>query len=546
MTDPVLFRGGIIRTMDGAVLGDPEPPEAVLIQEGRVAAVGTEGSCRAVSPRPPREIDLDGRTLMPGFIDAHAHLLLHGCRLDWADLSAARSAQEIIRLLQRHADKHPDVEVIRGYGYDQSLLAGGGHPSARELDQAGAGRPVMIQHVSGHGYAVNSAVLRDSGITALTPDPPGGSIGRDPDGTPDGRIFDSACDMLSGPAGVKIGNHGPNFHLPMPAAEIARLHDLGQKSFLAAGVTTICDAQVTSRELGAYLAARDQGRLRLRAELLMLSSNLEHLQEIGLSSRLGDARLATAGVKLYADGSVIARTALLDDCCGEGNGSGYLYHDPAELKQLIIEACRLGLPTATHAQGRGAIALVLDAIAASCGQSSAARMPHRVEHCGFPDGGQITRMRELGIVPVPQPLQVHERADALISELGEYGAGFYPYGEFEAAGLPVIISSDAPVTDPAPLRAAWAAITRQTRSGAIAGSARLRASRQAALLGLTTAPARLLGRDDIGLITPGRRADLVLLDADPCTVPVSDLPRIAVTETWIDGELAWKAGAPAH
>ncbi len=545
MTEPLLFRGGVIRTMDGPAAG--EPPEAVLVLDGRILAVGTERACREASVATPREIGLDGRCLMPGFVDAHAHLILHGSGLDWADLSAAKSVDDVVTLLTRHAEQRPDAAVIRGYGYDQSLLAERRHPAARDLDRVSGSRPVQIQHVSGHGYVVSSRVLRELGITAATAAPPGGSIGHDAAGQPDGRIFDAACDLLTGPGGVKITNHGPNFHLPMTAAELARLADLAQCSFLAAGVTTICDAQVTRLELGAYLAARDDGRLRLRAQLLMLSSGLEQLRELGLSARLGDDRLAIAGVKFYADGSVIARTAYLEDelpggCCGHTAGDagnqGYLYHDPAELTGLLTSAAALGLPTATHAQGSVPIGLVLDAIGQARRADPASAVTHRIEHCGFPTDAQIARMKDLRIVPVPQPMQVHERADALMAERGAAGGRFYPYGLFARAGLPVIVSSDAPVTSPAPLRAAWSAITRQTAAGAQAGGDELRVSRQAALRGVTCAPADLLGLPGSGRITPGGQADLVLLDADPVSCPLDDLPRIAVTQTWV-------AGAPA-
>jgi hypothetical protein len=179
--------------------------------------------------------------------------------------------------------------------------------------------------------------------------------------------------------------------------------------------------------------------------------------------------------------------------------------------------------------------MVLDAVADARAEIPRAGLTHRIEHCGFPTDDQIGRMRSLGVVPVPQPTQVHLYADSLIDDFGDFGARLYPYGSFEAQGLPVIISSDAPVTTPGPLRAAWAAITRTTARGDTAGPSELQASRAAALFGITRSPARLLGRDDIGTLAVGARADLVLLDADPVTVEINQLPQIAVTETWVAG-----------
>lgn len=541
MGDPLIFTGGPIET-----LADGPQPEAVLVEDGVVRLVGTVSDCQSAAASTPKRVDLDGRTLFPGFVDAHMHLLLHGCRLDWADLSGARSIEDIVRLLEDYATAHPGVPSVDGYGYDQTVLAEHRHPTAADLDRVDPVRPVTVQHVSGHGYVVSSAVMRALGISASTPTPIGGRIDRDDAGTPTGLFFDSACDLLTGAGGVKIRNHGPNFHLPMAPADLRRRFDLAQESFLSVGVTTVCDAQATSRELSAYLQARDEGSLLLRTHALLLSSGLEHLREIGLSSTIGNDRLEVSGVKFYADGSVLARTAFLaGECCGHGagagrGGDGYLYHEPEELHNLLVEAHRLGLATATHSQGSVPIGMVLDAIGDARAENARPGVVHRIEHCGFPTDEQISRMAQLGVVPVPQPVQLHEHADTIVDDLGPIGARFYPYGAFQRAGLPVVISSDAPVTDPNPLRAAWAAITRETVSGAVAGPDFV-VDRRTALTGLTSAPAALLGRHDVGVIAPGAAADLVLLDDDPVTAAIGALPRIGVTETWIGGERAWAA-----
>ncbi|MGN6722081.1 MAG: amidohydrolase, partial [Marmoricola sp.] len=357
MTSRILT-GGPIRTM-----ASEHVPEAVLVRDGLVQAVGSLTELKRAALETPEIVNLDGRTLMPGFVDAHAHTILHGSALDWVNLSGARSIDDVIRLLTARAAERPG-EVVRGYGYDQSKLVEGRHPSRVDLDRVAADRVVQIQHASGHGYVVNSLALRQANITAATPTPSGGRIDRDAGGEPTGVIFDSACDLLTGADGVKVRNHGPNFHLPMTHAEIDHLFDLGQRSLLGAGITTMCDAQVTQLEMDAYLRARDESRLHLRTELLALSSNLEHLTGLGMSSRLGDDLLRLWGVKLYADGSVIARTAYLNGhaCCGKPSPNGYLYHEAEELAALITTAHKLGLSTATHAQGPLPIGVVLDSV----------------------------------------------------------------------------------------------------------------------------------------------------------------------------------------
>lgn len=539
--DPVLFRGGPIHVM-GSTWTPGDLPEALMVDGGRVSAVGNLERLRASARRTPREIDLDGRALLPGFVDAHAHTLLLGSRLDWVDLSAARSVADVVELLSQRAQTRTDGPVL-GYGYDQSRLAEQRHPQVADLDRVSQTRPVLIQHASGHGYAVNHVALHQASITASTPTPDGGRIDRDAAGHPTGVVFDTACDLLTGPHGVKVGNHGPNIHLASGEERAHRLFSLGQEAFLAAGVTTVCDAQVTELEMATYLQARDRGELRMRAHLMALSSNLDHLRNLGMVSTLGDDWLEFYGVKLYADGSVIARTAYLggDSCCGTPSPNGYLYHEPAELSELIRTAHTMGLRAAVHAQGEVPIDLVLDAVRQAQAAADRPRLHHRIEHCGFPSQSHIDQMSELGVVPVPQPTQTHLFGDSLIADYGNYGGRLYPLGSFECAGLPIVLSSDAPVTMPGPLRAAWAATTRLTTSGAVAGGREQQVRRTNALQGITSTPGQLLGRSDIGTLTPGSQADLVLLDTDPVASPVAALHDAAVTETWVAGQCAWAA-----
>lgn len=541
MHEPTIIAGGQIRTMCAG-----EDPPAVLVQGGRIAALGTPAKCRAQASGTPHVIDCDGRTLMPGFVDAHAHLLMLGSTLEWADLTGCRSIDDLVQEMARFAAVRPGAHELVGFGYDQSKLAERRHPTARDLDRADATRPLHVQHASGHGYVANTAALRLHGIDRDTVTPAGGRIDRDEHGDPTGLVFDAACDLLTGVDGVKIANHGPNFHMPITDEDADRMLDAGQERMLAAGITSICDAQVTSRELRAYLRARDDGRLKLRVQMLMLSHTLEHLSALGMSSRLGDERLEIHGVKLYADGSVIARTAYLprqDACCGVPAPEGYLYHEPQELQRLIGAAHELGLIAATHAQGSLPIELVLDAVEDARAKRPRPQLVHRIEHCGFPTSEQVERMARLAVVPVPQPAQIHLYGESLEQDFGGLGASFYPYGAFKRAGLPVIISSDAPVTEPNPLHAAWAAVTRETLGGGTVGSNDLRVDRVTALRGMTTTPGRLLGRSLVGTLQVGAHADLVFVDGDPFSGDVACLPRLRATETWVGGRRVWVDGA---
>ncbi len=514
------------------VKGDISTVEAVRIDDRRITHIGSLADAGALGNA--RVIDLDGRSILPGFVDAHTHPLMHGQCASWADLTSASTVDEVIKLLGEHArtEAH-SVAPIRGFGYDHHRLSEGRHPTAVELDRVVDDRTVTVMHVSGHGFSVNSHGLAEADITAATATPPGGVIDRDEDGRPLGRVFDAACDLLTGPDGVKLGNHGPNLHLPDDPDDLAKMLDDAQGAFLATGITTVGDCQVTEREMRAFLTARDAGRLTLRVGMYVLSSHVDSLNRLGIDSWLGDDHLSVGGVKHYADGALTGGTAYLP--CGCGATHGHLYHGPGELEDLLVASATAGRQTATHAQGPEAIQLVLDAL------SRAPLRPdlrHRIEHCGFPSADQLTEMCRLGVIPVPQPTQVHLYGEGVRRDHPEVADGMYPSGRIAATGLPVVLSSDAPVTRPCVMLSCWAAETRLTSAGRVLGDEN-RITRAQSLTGYTVGGAHALRRDDVGSLAVGNPADLVLLDNDPFTVTVDRLPDVAVLETWIDGHPRW-------
>lgn len=536
-SQPLILVPAAVHTLDDAVEGD-----AVLVFGSRIAAVGSIDECVAAAARlsgeTPEVRELDG-VLVPGFIDPHAHPLMYGQMLSWVDCGPehAASIPEIVALLRDAADRTPVGQPIRGYGYEHRNLAEQRHPTRQELDEVSLDREVYLMNASGHGGVVNSHTLAAAGVTRDTPDPDGGVFFRAGDGELTGELSDAACNILTGVSGVKIGHHGPNFHLQDEPEEHLRQLRVAQDRFLAGGVTTIGDAQVTRREFDMYLRLAEQGGLRTRVSMYLLSHLLDQALEMGLHGAFGNAHLAFGGIKFYADGTLGGWTAYFPDgYVGDPCRTGQLYHDPADYAELIARAHAAGLQTATHAQSPTAIAMVIDAIRAAQEATPSSDARHRIEHCGLPTAEQILEMRELGIHPVNQPQHYYNWGEGVTDAVGTPGERFNPLGEFIEAGVPVTLSSDAPVAEPKPLEAIQAAVTRVTRRGHQLGSDALRISVRDALLGHTLQGAIALGREDeLGSITPGKRADFALLASDPLEADPATIASIRVHETWVDG-----------
>src|SRR5690625_410825 len=534
MTDnTMIFTGGSILTM-----GDKMEAEAVLVKGNRIEYVGSLSKCVALTNNNFKKINLKGKCLVPGFVDPHVHVMMLGMCNTWADLSYpnVKNIDQLVKTLKRHANKIQGDAPIRGFGFDKRQLEEKRYPTASDLDRVAKDRPVQIMNGSGHCNVVNTYLMKKLGIGKDTLDPKGGSFGRDKLGNPNGTIFDSANDYLAGDFGIKPSNHGPNIHMPDTMENLERNILEGQKLLLEAGFTTVNDVQVTKQEMESYLSARDKGILKLRIELTYLSKYLSDIKRMGFVSRFGDDQLSMGSLKLYADGSLISGTAYLDYYDSE-RSKGYLFHDDEEFKRILIEAHKYGLQTLTHAQGDGAIELVLEAIEEAQRIYPRKDIRHRIEHCGLPTKEQVSRMKKLSIWPIPQPQHVYFYGNGIANAVGEIGENFTPYGWFKENGVPIVISSDTPVAFPNAFEAIFSAVTRRTAQGNIIGHEH-KISIIEALRAYTIEAAKAIHKEElIGSIEIGKLADFAILSENPFKISnFEKILDIEVIETWISGE----------
>lgn len=537
----ILFYGGSILTME-----ETERVEAISVKGDRVVCAGTVEECRlALEGSEIQEINLNGQCLLPGFIDPHLHLMMLGMCHTWIDISypKVKSINDLVRELSIHTDRLRDGAIIRGFGFDQRNLKEKRYPTADDLDRVSTEYPVQIMHASGHANVVNHYFLNMLEIDEHTKDPIAGVIGRDNNGKPNGQLFDSANDFFAEKSGVLVGNHGPNIHMPDTPENLQTLIQVGQEQCVTAGITTINDPQVTKQEMESFDVAKKNGNLKMRVVMSFLSTYLDELIHLGFRSGFGDKQLSIGSIKFYADGSLNSGTAYLStNYADNARKKGYLYHEPETFKEMFIKAHKQGFQTLTHAQGDSAIQLVIDGVREAQANETFDRR-HRIEHCGLPAPSQMDAIKELGIWPVPQPQHVYQYGEGVIRQVGELGRNYSPYGWFKEKGIPIVLSSDAPVSPPNPILAIYAAVTRKTLQGNLIGEEH-QITLTEALRGYTIEAAKVVNKEDlIGSIAKGKLADFAVLSKNPYDVPVEEIKDIAVTETWIAGKKVFEKEA---
>ncbi len=528
---PILIHGGAVFT----AAGDAPWAEALVIQGSRLAGVGRLDELTERFPGASK-LDVEGRTVLPGFIDAHNHFLATGESMSSVDARypGIATIDDLIRILADVAERTPAEEWIMASGFDDAKYERA--LTRWDLDRANADRPIRVHHVSGHHVFVNSVALQRRGVGEDTPDPQGGRLVRDANGRLTGQCLDAAMNLIL-PVAVDIGAHGPNFHTVTTVAESVAHVERAGRAFLEAGLTTVCDAQVTRRELVAYRQARQRGKLGVRTVCMPLSHQLEELLSLGLAGPFGDDHLSIGAMKFYADGSLIGGTASFVEPYGEHDElEGSMYWSPAELQEMIVAAHRGGWQVGVHVQGDRAMAAVMDALEAAVAGAPRDHR-HRLEHAGYATPELIGRIAQLGAITINQPNYLHDSGDEFLARLGERAHGLQPLRDELDAGITVVVSSDSDVTSYRPLDTIRSAIERRTRSGATIGTSQALTLEEALRAHTIAAAYALRMEDRIGSIEAGKLADVVVADGDLRAANAEEISSLDIWLTFLDGRV---------
>jgi len=532
-----LLLNGRITTLDA----DCPRASALAIAGDRVLAVG-DPSTTDVPSAPGRclrdflapggtVLDLGGRCVLPGLADSHVHFASYALSRRALDLAGAATLGEVLALVAERARETGPGEWIVGLRWDQERWPERRFPTVADLDGVAPGHPVMLRAKSGHALVANSLALHLAGVTVETVDPPGGRIGRDSEGCPDGMLFeDSAMSLVAD-------------LVPPPGPE--ETDDALRQAFPSAwrvGLTAIHDMDGLSA-FTAYRRLHARRELGLRVIKVLPAGALDRALEVALRAGPGDDWLRVGGIKVFADGALGPRTAaMLAPYAGEPENVGVVTTDGDTLRALARRAAADGLPLAVHAIGDRANRTVLDALA-GVGEPGPGRLRQRIEHVQLLHPDDVGRLAALGVTASMQPIHATQDCEMADRYWGDRCATGYAWRSLLEAGTVLAFGSDCPVEDLNPFVGIHAAVTRRRADGFPGPEGwypRQRLTVEQALRAYTLGAAYAAGVEDrLGSLAPGKLADLVVLDRDIFACDPMAIAETRVVATMIGGRFVY-------
>ncbi len=532
LPDHQVFLNGNILTVDAR----DSRVEAMSLRGDRIEALGSNADIRQRIGARTVVHDLRGKTVLPGFIDAHGHFPGTGLAVLAVDLNsppigATRDIPQLQRQLRAALEAGRARGWLLGFGYDDTALVEGRHPTRAELDAVSREIPILLMHISGHMSVVNSAGLAAAGIDDDTPDPEGGVIQRDADGSATGLLQETAAKGAQAAA------------MDFGVREFLTMTRFAAAQYLARGVTLAQSGGVDSSMLAGLKLFKTLGLIPQRLELFPLGEAFtpESLREAIADMDRDNTAIRTHTVKLITDGSIQGYTGYLSEPYhtpykGDVRYRGFPTMSASTLRDQVIAWHGAGFQLALHGNGDAAIDAILDAIAAAQSQVPREDVRHILIHAQMARRDQLERMQMLGVTPSFFSAHTYywgdRHRDIFMGPIR--AANMSPTGWAQKIGLRYSVHLDAPVVPMDPLLLLWSTVTRESSSGKVIGAAQ-RVSVTAAIRAMTIDAAWQIHREDqLGSLEPGKLVDLVILSDDPTRAPET-IRDLVVEQTWIGG-----------
>ena len=537
----VIFIGDHIITVDSASV----EVTAVAVAGQEIIATGSAEEILKLKKSSTRVIELGENALVPGFIDAHGHMTAVAKLTEVIDLAPPpvghiKSIDDIVTLVESTIEQQqlPPGTWVLGFGYDDSLLKERRHPNRNDLDQASLDHPIMLTHASGHLATVNSAALKESSIDKYTKNPPGGVIRRISDtGEPNGVMEETA-----------MGLFPRNMLTPIEDSKFENLVRQAIQRYVSYGITTIQDGGANMPDIEKLRVVAKNKPYIADVVVFPWSNYFDDNQLLSIEAESSYTHgLRLGGVKFGLDGSPQGRTAFLSEPYNEGppgTASDYRAYPifPAEqFNPKIAQLLELGTPTLVHANGDGAIDMLIDGVATAHENKEISDHRTVIIHAQLMRRDQLKQTKKLGLIPSYFSAHPFFWGDWHRRSFGEERAAFIsPAAETARMGIPFTIHNDAPIVPPDMMRLMWVAVNRKTRSDFVLGPDQ-RLTPMQALHAITLGAAyQYFEEDKKGSITPGKQADLVILERNPLLSNPDTIKDIAIMETFARGQSVFK------
>ena len=508
---------------------------ALAVKDGRVLFVGDERGALTLRGAATRVVDARGQTIIPGMVDAHAHLLGLGITLRQVDLTGTRSYDEVVARVAERARTVPKGQWILGRGWDQNDWGDTRFPTHERLSAAVPDHPVLLTRVDGHAVLANARAMQVAGVTRTTQDPSGGRVERGAQGDPTGVFVDNAESLVAS-------------KIPAPTrVELREALLAAMRTGHRWGLTGVHEAGVGRQAIDVYEELAREGALDFRAYVMISddSADIAYFLQRGPRSALHGGRLWVRAIKLYSDGALGSRgAALLEPYADAPDQRGLLVSAPAHIQDVATRALRAGFQVNTHAIGDRGNRLVLDAYEAALAAVPVADHRFRIEHAQILHSDDIPRFARLGVIPSMQAS--HQTSDMYWAgnRLGPTRLlGAYAWRSLLSSGVIIPNGSDFPVEQVDPLISFHAAVARQDAANWPVGGwlPEQRMTREEALRSMTLWPAVAAFQErDLGTLTPGKLADFVILDRDIMRVPVELILGTQVVATYVGGKAVYE------
>lgn len=522
----------VIHNINGYTLtsnGDVREFEAIAIRHGKVLETGVADGLMVAYPY-ARLVDGEQKTILPGLIDAHAHVVRLGDTILNVNLMGVDSLEETLQIISEYADEYPELAWITGRGWNQ-VLWNQEFPLASDIDEVVSDRPVFLTRVDGHAGWANTLALELAGITAETPDPEGGAIIKDENGNPTGVLIDRAMGLVRS-------------QIPPPDKQQERLSlEASLAEMRSVGLTGAHDAGTSVNDFELMKEFADAGTLttRIYAMISGAGETFDILAKDGPVIGYANDALFLRSVKIYSDGALGSRgAALIEDYSDEPGNRGLLFYSEEAFTEMVRKVVSQGFQAGIHAIGDRGNRVILNSFETVLEEFGETGLRHRIEHSQVVSPEDIPRFKELNIIASMQPVHATSDMNMADDRLGsERILGAYAWRSFLDQGTVVAAGSDFPVELSNPFHGLYSAVTRMDHEGQPVGGwyPEQALSREEALHGFTLGAAYAGHMEHIvGTLETGKWADFIVIDRDYFTIPESEIWQIEVLETWVGGK----------